>query len=79
VTIERDGKTVVRILQLPPEIAEAAPFDVSPNDIDVEPFVQSVSARHAWVLGRLFERKGNIELAALCYTEIRRLYPRSEY
>jgi serine/threonine protein kinase len=84
VTIERDGRTVVRIRQLPlvanaNAAAPEPPSDVSLNDIDFEPFVQSMRARHVWVHARFFERKTQLELAALCCTEIRRLYPRSEF
>ena len=85
VTIERDGRTVVRIRQLPlaPSTAtpatEDAPSNVSLSDIDFEPYTQSMRARQVWVHARFFERKNQLELAALCCTEIRRLYPRSEF
>ncbi len=85
VTIERDGKTVVRIRQLPlaPSAAtpatEDAPSNVSLSDIDFEPYTQSMRARQVWVHARFFERKNQLELAALCCTEIRRLYPKSEF
>ncbi|MFT5093533.1 MAG: serine/threonine protein kinase, partial [Porticoccaceae bacterium] len=87
VTIERDGRTVVRIRQLPlasftpnpTPATEESPSDVSLSDIDFEPYTQSMRARQVWVHARFFERKNQLELAALCCTEIRRLYPRSEF
>jgi hypothetical protein len=74
VTIERDGKTVVRIQRLPADTVTGETPILPPTVNTDEPF-----ARHLWVTMTLFDQKDHLELAALCCSEILRLYPDSEY
>jgi serine/threonine protein kinase len=81
VTIKRDGKTVVRVQQIPPEHSVEVTAETlnppAPNSDD--PFTQTVTARRMWALVSLFEQKEQPEAVTVYCSEITRRYPASEY